>query len=365
MKIKIITFTEKGAELAARAKAALGGHETELCLRGKARGVSARDPAVSGQGAGVQEAAAGANGGAAPEVPLDELCREAFEQGTALLFISAMGIAVRSVAPFVKDKLTDPPVIVMDELGLHVIPVLSGHMGGANSLALEIAEATGADPVITTATEINEAFSVDLFAKENGLRIVNRDGIAKVSASALKGKPVTISIKDYPPQEAVDVLIADALDAMDKAGADEGAQAESPAAENLATIRLCPGRYAVGMGCRKGKSSEEIREFAERVLAENGVDAAEVGAIATIDIKAEEPGIKALAEYWKVPLITYEATLLEKVQGDFASSEFVKKTVGVDSVAERSAVLAAGSGSKLIVRKQAENGMTIAVAEKR
>ena len=341
MKIIVITFTEKGAELAAGLKAALGGHETELCLRGKAQGVSA------------------------PEVPLDELCREAFEQETALVFISAMGIAVRSVAPFVKDKLTDPPVIVMDELGLHVIPLLSGHMGGANSLALEIAEATGADPVITTATDINEAFSVDLFAKENGLRIVNRDGIAKVSASALKGKPVTISIKDYPPQEAVDVLIADALDAMDKAGADEGAQAESPAAENLATIRLCTGRYAVGMGCRKGKSSEEIREFAERVLAENGVDAAEVGAIATIDIKAEEPGIKALAEYWKVPLITYEATLLEKVQGDFASSEFVKKTVGVDSVAERSAVLAAGSGSKLIVRKQAENGMTIAVAEKR
>ena len=346
MTIKIIAFTEKGAELAGRLKEALAGHETELCLRG-----SAREFDVPGQ--------------AAAEPPLADICSRAFEEGTALVFISAMGIAVRSVAPFVKDKLTDPPVIVMDELGLHVIPVLSGHMGGANSLALEIAEATGADPVITTATDINEAFSVDLFAKENGLRIVNRDGIAKVSASALKGKPVTISIKDYPPQEAVDVLIADALDAMDKAGADEGAQAESPAAENLATIRLCPGRYAVGIGCRKGKSSEEIREFAERVLAENGVDAAEVGAIATIDIKAEEPGIKALAEYWKVPLITYEATLLEKVQGDFASSEFVKKTVGVDSVAERSAVLAAGSGSKLIVRKQAENGMTIAVAEKR
>ena len=322
MKIKTITFTEKGAELAAGLKAALGGHETELCLRGKAQGVSANVES------------------------LDDLCREAFEQGTALVFISAMGIAVRSVAPYVRDKLTDPPVIVMDELGLHVIPVLSGHMGGANSLALEIAEATGADPVITTATDINEAFSVDLFAKENGFRIVNRDGIARVSASALKGKPVTISIKDYPPQEPVDVLIADET-------------------ENMATIRLCPGRYAVGIGCRKGKSSDEIREFAERVLAENGIDAAEVGAIATIDIKAEEPGIKALAEYWKVPLITYEASLLGKVQGDFASSEFVKKTVGVDSVAERSAVLAAGSGSKLVVCKQAENGMTIAVAEER
>ena len=330
MKIRIITFTEKGAELAAGLKAALGGHETELCLRGKAHGVDV------------------------PAEPLDEICRRAFEEGTALVFISAMGIAVRSVAPFVQDKLTDPPVIVMDELGLHVIPVLSGHMGGANGLALEIAEATGADPVITTATDINEAFSVDLLAKENGLRIVNRDGIAKVSASALKGKTVTISIKDYPPQDPVDVLVTDEAESESQRGA-----------ETIASIRLCPGRYAVGIGCRKGKSFDEIRELAERVLAENGVDAGEVGAIATIDIKAEEPGIKALAEYWKVPLITYEASLLEKVQGDFASSEFVKKTVGVDSVAERSAVLAAGPGAKLKVTKQAENGMTIAVAEKR
>ncbi len=335
MKIIIIAFTEKGAEIAGRLKEALAGHEIELCLRG-----SARDFDVSGQ--------------AAAETPLAEICGWAFEEGAALVFISAMGIAVRSVAPYVKDKLQDPPVIVMDELGLHVIPVLSGHMGGANSLALEIAETTGADPVITTATDINEAFSVDLFAKENGLRIVNRNGIAKVSTSALKGKPVTISIKDYPPEEPVDVLVADA----------EGSDSQQ-GIETIASIRLCPGRYAAGIGCRKGKSSEEIREFAERVLRENGIDAAEIGAVATIDIKAEEPGIKALAEYWKVPLITYEASLLEKVQGDFASSEFVKKTVGVDSVAERSAALAAGSGSKLVVGKQAENGMTFAVAERR
>jgi cobalt-precorrin 5A hydrolase len=152
----------------------------------------------------------------------------------------------------------------------------------------------------------------------------------------------------------VDVLVTDEAESESQRGA-----------KTIASIRLCPGRYAAGIGCRKGKSFDEIRELAERVLADNGVDAAEVGAVATIDIKAEEPGIKALAEYWKVPLITYEASLLGKVQGDFASSEFVKQTVGVDSVAERSAVLAAGSGSKLIVRKQAENGMTIAVAEKR
>ena len=332
MKIRIITLTEKGARLAGELKAALIGHDTELCLRGSAQSCSTYANEIV----------------TAYNESLNEICRNAFEQGTALVFISAMGIAVRSIAPYVKDKLQDPPVIVMDELGLHVIPVLSGHMGGANELALEIAEATGAEPVITTATDINGAFPVDIFAKENGLRIANREGIAKVSSAALKGRPVTISIKDYPPQEPVDVVVTD--------DASYG---------NMASLRLCPGRYAAGIGCRRGKSFEEIREFAEKMLADAGIEISEIGAVATIDIKANEPGIRALAECWKVPLITYEAAVLEKAPGEFASSDFVKEKVGVDNVSERAAVLAAGPGSQLAVHKKAENGMTFAVARRR
>ena len=147
---------------------------------------------------------------------LSEICREAFEKREALIFIGAAGIAVRSVAPYVKDKLTDPPVIVIDESGRHVIPVLSGHVGGANELALKIAAVIGAEPVLTTATDVSGAFSVDLFAGENGLRILNREGIAKVSSSALEGKAVTICIKDYPPQDKVDVLITDEYGSMNR-----------------------------------------------------------------------------------------------------------------------------------------------------
>lgn len=317
MRIRIICLTQRGAELGTAVADSLHGHETEICYK--------------------------------QETPLGDLCRDAFENKIAIVFIGAMGIAVRLIAPYVKDKLTDPPVVVMDELGLHVIPVLSGHMGGANALALEIAAATGADPVITTATDINGAFSVDLFAKENGLRIANREGIARVSSSALGGRPVTISIKDYPPEEPVDVVISD----------------DGEAYENLSSIRLCPGRYAVGIGCRKGKSFEDIREFAEQVLKESGIDTGEIGAVATIDIKADEKGIRALSEYWKVPLITYEASLLERARGDFASSDFVRETVGVDNVSERAAVLAAGPGSELVIHKQAANGITIAAAERK
>ena len=325
MKTYIISFTEKGYELSRTIADALPCHDVHLMFKGSAK--EDRDIAANDQ-------------------PLPEICRLAFENGIPLIFIGAAGIAVRSIAHFVKGKLTDPPVIVIDELGRFVIPILSGHMGGANELASEISAATGAVPVVTTATDINGAFSVDLFAKENGLGIVNREGIARVSSSALEGRPVTISIKDYPPKESVDVLISD------------------ESMPDVASIRLCPKKYAVGIGCRRGKSCEEIREAAETVLAEYGIKISEAGCIATIDIKKDEKGLRQLSQAWRVPLITFDAGILAAVPGEFSSSVTVKETVGVDNVCERAAVLAAGQGSELIIKKTAINGVTVAAAEK-
>ena len=315
MKINIFTFTNRGRELAERLCGSLHGHEFRIVPKTEAR---------------------------------DEVCRNAFRDGEALVFIGAAGIAVRSVAPFVRDKLQDPPVVVIDEQGNFVIPVLSGHVGGANELALSIADALGAVPVITTATDVNGAFPVDIFAKENGLKITDREGIARVSSSALEGKPVTICIKDYPPSGPVDVLIDDTPDSSLK---------------GAASIILCPKRYAIGMGCRKDKPYEELRAFAEKVLCGNGIDINDAGCIATIDLKKDEEGLKRLSQAWRMPLITFEAGMLAKAEGDFSHSDTVLEKVGVDNVCERAAVLAAGKGSRLVIRKTAENGMTIAVAE--
>lgn len=318
MRIRILYFTDKGKALASRLKESLAGHDAVIVPKG---------------------------------APLASECGEAFANSEALVFIGAAGIAVRAIAPFVRDKLKDPPVIVMDENGEYVIPVLSGHVGGANSLAAEIAGLTGAHPVITTATDVNSAFSVDLFAKENGLRISNREGIARVSSSALEGKPVTICIKDYPPAEAVDVLITDDVQAK--------------GLEDSAKIVLCPKRYAIGMGCRRGKSYEELRAFAEEVLRANDIDVDEAGCIATIDVKKDEEGLKRLSQAWRMPMITFEAGLLSKAEGEFGHSDTVLEKVGVDNVCERAAVLAAGTGSRIIIKKTARDGMTIAVAERK
>lgn len=317
MIINIFSFTDKGKELADTLCRALDMHDARLVPKSASR---------------------------------EEICEAAFRNREAIVFIGAAGIAVRFVAPFVRDKLEDPPVLVMDEFGQHVIPLLSGHIGGANALALEIAEAVGAYPVITTATDLNGSFPADLFAKENGLAAANREGIAKVSSSALEGRPVTICIKDYPPAGHVDVLIADREDAA--------------ALKGPASLVLCPKSYAVGMGCRRGKPYEELREFAERVLSENGIELKYAGCIASIDIKKDEEGLRRLSQAWRMPLITFDAELLSKAEGDFSHSDTVLEKTGVDNVCERAAVLAAGRGSRLAVKKTAENGMTIAVAER-
>ena len=144
--------------------------------------------------------------------------------------------------------------------------------------------------------------------------------------------------------------------------------ADEEAADSLkgtAKIVLCPKKYAVGMGCRRGKSFEELRSFAEEVLRDNGIDLSDAGCIATIDVKKDEEGLKRLSQAWRMPLITFEAGLLAKAEGEFSHSDTVLEKVGVDNVCERAAVLAAGRGSQIRVKKTARDGMTIAVAERK
>lgn len=289
---------------------------------------------------------------------LDLWTEKAFKEHSALVFIGAMGIAVRVIAPFVKDKLEDSPVIVLDEQGENVIPVLSGHVGGANELANKIAEKIGARPIITTATDINGVFAVDVFAQKNGLNIINREGIAKVSSKVLSGEIVTICsqnrpeegisipkelrIVDYPPKEPVDVIIS-----------------TSREYDELASLSLEPRTLVLGIGCKKGKNTEAI----EALIADNGIDMNQVKAVASIDVKKNEPGLVGLCSAYRVPFMTFSADELMEAEGEFTKSNFVKSQVGVDNVCERAAMLAAGEKGELIIKKQAKDGVTLAVVK--
>lgn len=264
----------------------------------------------------------------------------------ALLFIGACGIAVRAIAPFVNNKLNDSPVLVVDEFGNYVIPILSGHMGGANGLALALSEELGALPIITTATDLNHAFSVDMFAKKNHLSIANKSGIARVSSNVLQGKPLRISIENYPPSYPVDIVITTEKKHFDQA------------------LILRPKEYVIGMGCRKGKEPEKIAAFIRETLEQYGISPEQIYALASIDVKSEEPGLCQWSERNRIPFFTYSDEELKKVEGEFSNSEFVRSKVGVDNVCERAALKACGEGGVLLVKKQNFDGMTIAIAKR-
>lgn len=267
----------------------------------------------------------------------------------ALVFVGATGIAVRAIAPFVRDKLRDPAVVAVDECGSFVIPLLGGHAGGANELAQMLGEALAAIPVITTATDRNDVFSVDTFARQHHLSIVEKDEIKHLSGALLEGKPIGALTPECG------FLIA-------------GKPVGQPFAH---TLHLVPQDLILGMGCRSGVSEEMLYRFVAETFEEQGWSTYRIRAVASIDVKREEPGLVALAKQLGVPFLTYSAGLLESQQGTFQTSDFVRRNVGVDNVCERSAICAAVSEGWLpadsrfedfcVLPKRAQEGMTLAV----
>lgn len=202
MKVSIISFTLKGIELSLKIKKAFSGEtEEELCLYTKC---SHAEKSLTERK--LTEKNLAESGLSYVEQPLTEWTGEQMKERRSLLFIGACGIAVRAIAPFLTDKLNDVPVLVMDEQGRFVIPVLAGHVGGANELAVSLAERMGSTPVITTATDLNHCFAVDLFARRNALHIVNKDGIAKVSSRILAGEEVTMAVEEGHFREEAQTL---------------------------------------------------------------------------------------------------------------------------------------------------------------
>ena len=277
-----------------------------------------------------------------------------FSKNEALIFISACGIAVRSIAPYIKSKTTDPAVIVIDDQRKYVIPILSGHIGGANELAKKLALLIGAAAVITTATDGAGKFSCDAWAVRNDCAISSMEAAKKVSAAILKNDvPVT---SDY---ELPSLLPSGLVKGEDgDLGIYIGIHGNSP---YRTTLRLVPRVLSLGIGCRRDTSKEHLMSSIKKLLADNGLDILAVGKIASIDLKKDEVGLLSCARELNAKMVFFSADELNSAEGDFDESAFVKNTVGTGNVCERSAVLA---GGKLIVRKTAMDGVTIAVAEK-
>lgn len=316
---------------------------------------------------------------------LQEWTGNQFETREGLIFIGAAGIAVRAIAPWVKDKRTDPAIVVIDDSGRFSISLLSGHLGGANGLAEETAKLTGGIPVITTATDIHGRFAVDNFAKEQGLWISDMKTAKAVSADVLAGEPVGffsdfpaagrvpegftqkesckrnvwITVKRYP--ENHDSLCGRAP-ARESGGPDSFSKLYLP--EGGEVLRLVPRIVILGIGCKRGTEKERIEAAVEEALRRWNIEPESAAAVATIDIKKEEAGLLSYVREHGLSFQTYPAERLLQAEGEFSPSSFVKEITGVDNVCERAAVSLVEDlgGGRLMMRKQAGGGVTVAAA---
>ncbi len=321
MKLAMLAFSEKGLLLAERLRALLPDESSA---------------------------------GRCPKDGLHDWTAQHFNTADALLFIGAAGIAVRAVAPFADSKTCDPAVLVIDERAEFVIPILSGHIGGANALAKRLAALLDAQAVITTATDCNGLFAVDSWAAEQGYAICNPERIKQVSARLLSHEAIRLKssfaavldpalegqivLTDHPP---FDVKIGI------KANADSA-------------LHLVPPVLTLGVGCKKYTPATDIQAAFNRLCADFNLEPRAFSQVCSIDLKANEAGLLDFCHNTGLPLVTFSAQALTALPGDFTASDFVRRTTGVDNVCERSAVL--GSKGALLVKKRAFDGVTMAVA---
>ena len=374
MKVQAIAFTEKGYRLSEE----LNNRWMEAEKEGQ--GLFRRTGAWMPEKDEKLEICLHAKTKALPEISdardLNEIVAAWFsEDSDAIIFIGSTGIAVRAIAPFLSHKSEDPAVLVIDEAGHFVISLLSGHLGGANELTSFVSDLIKAQPVITTASDLEGAFSVDVFAKENGLIITDFGAAKEASAKVLRGEKLRIysdigmehlnmrpGIGEYEPVGINDIDKADIIISYQSKLLDKADPVVRPF--NAIGLKLIAKRVYVGIGARKGVSEEDVAKAYDNCLKSAGISGDAVDALVSIDLKKNEQGILTFSYKREIPFVTYTAAELKSMDGDFASSSFVESVTGVSNVCERSAAYAASRNGheRILMHKQIYGSVTLAVA---
>ena len=256
---------------------------------------------------------------------LADLVTDIFGKFDGLIFICAAGIVVRMIAPHIISKLSDPAVLVVDERGQNVISLLSGHVGRANELAVEIARAIEANPVITTATDVAGKFSVDAVASKLGLVPEPKEAIKTINTAILRGEEVYVMAGDV-------------------------------------RLNLIPENLIAGVGCRRGTSSLKIFEAIQRACAMIHQPIERVKLLASIDVKKDEVGLVSLAEVMGLEIKFFSASELQKKINEYKleESKFVTRSVGVGNVCE-AAALCCVEEARFALAKTSFKGVTVAL----
>lgn len=277
----------------------------------------------------------------------------------SLLFICATGIAVRTIAPLLQTKLHDPAVLVMDEKGKHIISLLSGHIGGANRLALYLAERLNADPVITTATDINHVAALDMIALDMNAAIANyHDSVKKINQMLISGKCVGLYQEHHQVNDRRGFTVIDNLQQITGLDALVWVTMANPLPNlGLPIFQVIPRRIVAGIGCRRGTQYEALYRQLRDHFSLNQLHLLALQQIGSIDIKQDEVGLIELAYQLSVPFNVYSLDQLIPYESLFPQSSFVKQTLGIGSVSQPVAWLM--SRGHLLGESCKENGITI------
>lgn len=307
--------------------------------------------------------------------PIKNLTEHIFSEYDALIYIVSLGAVVRTIAPFLKDKHTDPAVLVIDDKANFVISVLSGHVGGANGLTEEVAGILNATPVITTASDVGKTIPVDILGREFGWTTELDENITRVSAAVVNEEPVGIyqdaGEKDWWKRDTPlpkNVRLFKSIDEL----ADSGCKAALIITDCILgdeykdllhkSVIYRPKSLAVGMGCDRGVKQEDLDHLLKKTFEDHNLSLKSIRNVSTVDLKNREAGLLAFCERRGLELICYTREELGKLKDILPTpSEMVMKYLKIPGVSEPAAMLTAKT-DKLVVTKVKGNMSTLAVA---
>ncbi|GAB4250262.1 MAG: cobalt-precorrin 5A hydrolase [Thermoleophilia bacterium] len=338
-----------------------------------------------------------------------------FRAGTPLICVMATGIVIRSLASCLADKRSDPSVVVIDEAGRYVIPLLGGHLGGANELAAELARILGAEAVQTTSSDVQGLLGPDLLARRLRAQVLEPEHLTAAASSLVNGRGLRLVFD----REELGAAVAGELEALEGYSSWIPGKQLSPAAEEAdvegrgedgsvtlilgcrrhllqellqpanadaqeavspsvrvgdweaqTLVHLVPRWIWAGVGCRRGTASETIAAAVREALEESALFPQSLAGLASVSAKADEEGLHQAAAQLGVPLRFAEPDVLEAVvrKHGLAGREFVREQVGVGAVAEPAAVWAAeglwsdGGEVRLVAGKRIKGKVTVALA---
>lgn len=279
-----------------------------------------------------------------------------------IVCIMASGIVVRTLSGLLRNKRTDPAVVVLDEGGRFAISLLSGHLGGANALTREIAGHLGAEAVITTASDVQGKAALDLWAEKENLYVEDYERLKMMSMKIVNGKSIRVRsahalyIEHIPgefrmvgPDEKADIIITSRIMKED-------------------ALYLRPRNLFVGIGCNRGTSKDEIRETARNIFEREMLSQNSIGGIASIDLKKDEHGLLDFARDEGLHIDFFRKDDLNSIVSllNMSGSDIVKAATGAAAVAEPAAVLAAKKrfhNGTIIIPKEKRGNVTLAIAK--